>query len=545
MKWNDIEIEETLYYFLKQMDSLFIENDIYKFFAFLISNGFGNIISINIEQFIFNPKKKVITLDAFSQTFPIYYYNNKKYAHYLKFYSKFLKEIFKVFHKSDISNIIEIEEYLTKIMKDKNYLRKTENTYFLWTNEECKRKCNFDWVKLLKYLGFDNIPNKIIIHQPEYIKQMMIYLKNWNSEYFRPFWTYKILATGINFHSKLYQLGFIFNQYNFGNQKIPTNSDKMLNNVKAFMSVQLNKMYNENYAIDILFCKNIIDVAIKILIKRLTENSWLSKETIEKAIEKIKHIKIYIAHKPKVDKQSKICFTYNMLVNYIILNKTVLKDSVQKLNHNVFSDTHYLGDMNSYEVNANYSLNNNSIFIPSGLLQKPFVTENFIHTLAFLGIIICHELIHALDDEGCKYDKNGVYNNWWKKEDKENYKKIEKRVLELFKHYSKNNTKTEELKMGENIADICSIKIVEDILDYYLDKNNIVDKEKYFKQFYNYYATLYRTQNYKTYYELVNNDYHSYGKYRINCILANSKNFRKYFKISHDDKMYHTIIDIW
>ena len=235
-----------------------------------------------------------------------------------------------------------------------------------------------------------------------------------------------------------------------------------------------------------------------------------------------------------------IIYSKNMFANYIKWNNAVLKDSILKLNDPVYPDTHYLGNMNSYDVNANYSQVDNSIFIPYGILQPPFLTNNFIHTMAFLGIIFCHELIHALDDEGSKYDANGVYKDWWKKTDREKYKQLSKQVLNLYKHYSKNDNKTEDLKLGENIADLSSMALVEDILDYFVE-----DKEACFKQFYSHYAKLYRTQHYKSYFEIVKNDYHSYEKYRINCILANSKYFRKYYNISPDDKMYHKIIDIW
>lgn len=542
-KWNDNEVENSLLLFLKQMEEI-IEDDIYKFLAFLIINGFGNIISINTEQYIFNPKKRIIVIDAFSQTFPHYYYTDKKYKKYIEKYHHFLKEYFNIFQKSDISNIIEIESFLSSNMKNPAFLRKTENIYFLMTREECLKKCGFDWGKLLTHLNFD-LPNKIVIRQPEYIKQMMIYFKNWNSDFFIPFWTCKILFSGTPFHSKLYNLNFIFQKQILGIKKNPSHSDRLLGNVKLFTNQQLDRLYVENYPNDKLFCKKIMDAAIIILVKRLEENSWLSKETIRRAIKKIKSIKVYISRKPKMDKILEVELSEIMFHNYINLNKALLKYNSKNLNQAVSSDTQYLGDMSSYEVNANYAPLNNCIFIPNGILQPPFITKNFIHSLAFLGIIICHELTHALDDEGCKYDEKGVYNNWWTKKDKEEYKKLEKNVLELFKHYSKNPTQTEELKMGENIADMSSMKIVEDILEYYLDKNNITDKDKYFKQFYTQYAKLYRTQNYKTYYELVKNDYHSYGKYRINCILANSRKFRECFGIDPNDKMYHKIIDIW
>ena len=68
--WDDKEVEEMIIILFNQIEDLRIENDIYKLFAFLIKNGFGNIISLNIQQFIYDPKKRIISIDAESQTFP-------------------------------------------------------------------------------------------------------------------------------------------------------------------------------------------------------------------------------------------------------------------------------------------------------------------------------------------------------------------------------------------------------------------------------------------------------------------------------------------
>lgn len=534
-KWDDKKVEEMIILLIEKMKKIILENDFYKLLAFLILNGFGNIISLDIEQFIYNPKKRIIAIDAQSQTFNPEYYKERRYHHYLSFYHKHLRDCFSLFHMHE-SNIIDIETFLSSNIKDPSFLRKVENTNYLMTNEESIQKCNFNWEKLLLHLNVKKMPKKIVIHQPEYIKKMMIYFKNWNSDFFLSFWKYKIIMSSCFFHSKLHNLSFLFKKYVYNIQKKPSASDRLLSNISFFENFTLNKLYHTTGN-----CRKIVDIAITLFIKRLKKNKWLSSETIIKSIKKIKKIKIYIGCKPKME-EINIVYSQNMFDNYIKWNNAILNNSILKLNDPVLPDTHYVGNMNSYDVNANYSQTDNSIFIPFGILQPPFLTNNFIHTMAFLGIIVCHELIHALDDEGSKYDENGVFKNWWSKSDRDKYNQLSKNVLQLYRDYSKNDYKT-DLKMGENIADLSSMALVEDILDYYLKESR--EKEKYFKQFYTEYAKLYRTQNYKSYFEIVKNDYHSYGKYRVNCILANSYYFRKYYNISPDDKMYHKIIDIW
>lgn len=301
-KWIDDEIEKTIILLFKKLEEIKIENDFYKLLSFLISNGLGNIISLDIQQFIYNPKKRIIVIDAESQTFSPEYYKEHKYNKYITFYRKYLKACFSLFHINE-SNIVEIESTITGYFKHPSILRKVENVYFLMSNEESLQKCNFDWKKLLLHLNV-KIPKKVVIQQPEYIKKMMLYFKNWNSEFFASFWKYKIIVTASNFHSKLYDLSFSFQNFVYNVQKKLSVSDRILTRVNFFENFKLNKLYHSTAN-----CKKIVKVAVDMLIKRLQKNQWLSRETIKKGIEKIKKIKVYIGRKPKMD--SKIDITYS------------------------------------------------------------------------------------------------------------------------------------------------------------------------------------------------------------------------------------------
>jgi len=388
------------------------------------------------------------------------------------------------------------------------------------------------------------MPKKILLKQPKYIKRAMFYLtKYWNSPFFDTYWSYKLFIKARTFHSKLHDLGFLFfGKVLYNVQKKSPQTDIMLGNMKLCMNFHLNKIYIEKTKTSTQFCEYLLKTAKLVLITRLKANTWLEQSTIKKAIKKVEKLKVYIGHKPRMDKEHHVQFVPdNMLQNYINFVRWFSLDSIKRIKSNIFPDIHYLGDMDSYDVNASYSELSNSIFIPSGILQPPFMDTNksFIYNLSFLGIIICHELIHALDDEGCKYDENGVYKNWWSLNDKKRYKDIKTAVVKLFKHFTKNTDEIEELKLGENIADISSMGIVEDILEQYLNENNVTDKITYFKEFYFSYATLYKKKNYKSFCDTIKHDYHSYSKYRVNCVLANSPKFKECFGITPKDKMYY------
>ena len=76
--------------------------------------------------------------------------------------------------------------------------------------------------------------------------------------------------------------------------------------------------------------------------------------------------------------------------------------------------------MNAHEVNAYYSLTENEIVFPAGILQKPFYSYESQPGINFggIGAVIGHEATHKFDVNGASYDGDGNAKEWWLKEDK-------------------------------------------------------------------------------------------------------------------------------
>ncbi len=108
-------------------------------------------------------------------------------------------------------------------------------------------------------------------------------------------------------------------------------------------------------------------------------------------------------------------------------------------------------------VNAYYDPQLNTINFPAGILQPPYFEKEMDNAVNFgeIGAVIGHEMTHAFDDEGRKFDAQGNLRDWWTAEDG---KEFEKRVQCVDDEYSgfeplpgvKLNGK---LTLGENTAD--------------------------------------------------------------------------------------------
>ena len=59
------------------------------------------------------------------------------------------------------------------------------------------------------------------------------------------------------------------------------------------------------------------------------------------------------------------------------------------------------------------------------------------YNLANIGFTIGHELSHALDDWGSKYDDKGNLYDWWTPKDKKIFKKMQNEVTSQYTEFAK------------------------------------------------------------------------------------------------------------
>ena len=109
-------------------------------------------------------------------------------------------------------------------------------------------------------------------------------------------------------------------------------------------------------------------------------------------------------------------------------------------------------------VNAFYNPQMNDINFAAGILQPPLYDPkmddepNYGNT----GMTIGHELTHAFDDEGRKYDAKGNLKVWWTEKDGKEFTDRAQCIVDQYAQYTiaddiKINSK---LTLGEDIADL-------------------------------------------------------------------------------------------
>lgn len=150
---------------------------------------------------------------------------------------------------------------------------------------------------------------------------------------------------------------------------------------------------------------------------------WMDEETRAAAMIKADAISDMIGYPEFVKDPAELDRRYENLTvrndsyfeNNINVNLFNLRRNLQKINEPVNKTTWV---MPPSTVNAYYTPTKNQMVIPAGILQKPYYDPSYPDSLNYggMGVVMGHELIHAFDDQGREFDKDGNLHKWWKNE---------------------------------------------------------------------------------------------------------------------------------
>ena len=122
--------------------------------------------------------------------------------------------------------------------------------------------------------------------------------------------------------------------------------------------------------------------------------------------------------------------------------------------------------MTPQTVNAYYNPGMNEIVFPAAILQPPFFDAEADDAVNYggIGAVIGHEIGHGFDDQGSKYDGDGRLVDWWTAEDRAEFERRTKSLVDQYAQFSPrqlggSHHVNGELTIGENIGDLGGLAI--------------------------------------------------------------------------------------
>jgi len=307
--------------------------------------------------------------------------------------------------------------------------------------------------------------------------------------------------------------------------------------------------YGENYFGPVAKqdVKTMVHEMIGVYKERINENSWLNEKTKEKAIKKLSTLNVHVGYPdelpPYYDKfeikgyeQGSDLIQEKLAMNRIISSYDFDKYHKEP-NRNIWG-------MPASMVNAYYSPTNNQIVFPAAILQRPYYSldqtpsENY----GGIGAVMAHEISHAFDNNGAKFDETGSLNNWWTEEDLKAFNQKAKDMISLFDGVETGfGPCNGELTVSENIADSgglrCALEASKKRNDHNLD------------EFFQNWARVWRNKSSNEYRQLLLRvDVHGPSILRANMQLSNLPEFQEFYQITEADQMYlpkDKMVSIW
>ncbi|PCE66362.1 M13 family metallopeptidase [Sediminicola luteus] len=279
--------------------------------------------------------------------------------------------------------------------------------------------------------------------------------------------------------------------------------------------------------------------------KRIEKLDWMSEETKLKAIEKLDKFTVKIGYPDKWEDYSNLAIKgdNSYYENMVALSNWNFQQSLDDIDEPV--DKTEWG-MAPQTVNAYFNPLYNEIVFPAAILQPPFYNYQADEAVNYggIGAVIGHEISHAFDDSGARFDANGNLNNWWTDEDLAEFKKrgdalaAQYDAIEVLDSVYINGKFT----LGENIGDLGGVLGAYDGLQLFYEENGRpedIDGYTAEQRFFLSWATVWRTKmREEALRTRIKTDPHSPGMYRATQPLKNVDAFYEAFDIKEGDAMY-------
>jgi len=221
--------------------------------------------------------------------------------------------------------------------------------------------------------------------------------------------------------------------------------------------------------------------------------TWMDEETRSRALDKLELIKSTDAFSQNITEEAlsqvyegfEANIQYNSFLQNIVEMQTFWskKEMLRMLEKPTYNDDINALGFDTSLVNAMYSPEQNSIWIPLGIQMPPFYSNHEVQSLNYgsLGMVLGHEMTHGFDNLGSQFDKYGNYQNWWSNDTKTQFVDKYQCFIEQYNNFSfpalseipgydgpisVNGTQT----LGENIADNGGIREAFSAYHKYLKK---------------------------------------------------------------------------
>ena len=310
--------------------------------------------------------------------------------------------------------------------------------------------------------------------------------------------------------------------------------------VQALLGDYLSRAYAEAYftpeaKADV---EEMIGEFIAIYKERIKAQDWMSEETKAMALKKLDAMQVKVGYPDSWETYLDSAEIRDLqeggtyFSNMISVQKAARAEMLSYQDKGV-DKTQWI--MAPYTVNACYTASFNDITFPAAILQSPMYDVNASReeNLGGIGYIIAHEITHAFDNNGAKFDEKGNAADWWTEADYAAFQEKCRAVTEWYdgRESAPGIPCSGELTLSENVADLGALQCI-------VEAAGRLEEPDYETLFLTVARTWASTAPRNTLEYFAAADVHAADKLRVNRALQTIPQFYETFDIQEGDGMW-------
>lgn len=406
-----------------------------------------------------------------------------------------------------------------------------------------------EWKTMFKDMGVSKNMDTVIVMQPKYMETLKQIFSKPDLETWKTVMRWSTLNSSAGMlTTDIDKASFDFYETTLkGTKKQKPANERALATVNGSVGEALGKLY-----VDEMFppeakkkAEAMIANVIEAYKDRINALTWMSDSTKVKAIEKLDKFTVKIGYPDKWKDYSamEVKPGNTFYDNMVAVQTWNFRDNLDKIDEPV--DRTEWG-MSPQTVNAYFNPFNNEIVFPAAILQPPFYDYKADEAVNYggIGAVIGHEISHAFDDSGSRFDANGNLVNWWTEKDLENFTERGNKLADQYSNIEVLDSVyiNGKFTLGENIGDLGGVLGAYDGLQRFYKENGRPENIDGFtpeQRFFMSWATVWRTKSREeALRNQVKTDPHSPGMVRATQPLLNVDAFYEAFDIKEGDPMY-------
>lgn len=367
---------------------------------------------------------------------------------------------------NDAKRVLALETQLARASMPRTDLRRPENVYHLTPISELQTIAPlFEWPSFFRALGRDDL-RAVNVAQPEYIQTASRLLSRESLDTWKAYLRWKLIdAAAPALSSAFIEQDFAFRgRILSGQQELQPRWQRCVRAADRHLGEILGREYvRRGFSPEAKRKMNsLIDHLMAATREQIPTLTWMGGETKRAALAKLEAFRRRIGHPDEWPDVSSLQIGRASHAENVFAARTFAVTQAAARAGKPHDPNHW-GLFTPSTVNAGYHPARNDMTFPAGILQPPFFDPNADDAFNYggIGTVIGHEITHAFDDQGAKFDARGNVRDWWTAEDRAGFHERASCIARQYAawQFEEDLNLQGELVTGEAIADLGGVTL--------------------------------------------------------------------------------------